>query len=83
MTTIAASEARKSLIPLLGRVNDDHTAVTITSKEGNGVLISEEDYEASQTSVHLFSTPANARRLADAIERSEHGNYAALDLDRS
>ena len=83
MTTITASDARKSLFPLLGQVNDDHIAVTITSKAGNGVLISEEDYEAWQTALHLFSTPANARRLADAIERSEHGDYAARDLDRS
>ena len=82
MTTITASAARKSLFPLLGQVNDDHSAVTITSKGGNGVLISEEDYEAWQTTMYLFSTPANARRLAEAIERSGHGNYTAHELDR-
>jgi len=83
MTTITASEARKSLFPLLGKVNDDHSAVTITSKAGNGVLISEEDYEAWQTTVYLLSTPANARRLGDSIERSEHGDYTAHPLDRA
>ena len=82
MTTITASDARKSLFPLLGQVNDDHTAVTITSKAGNGVLMSEEDYQAWQTTVYLFSTPTNARRLAEAIERSERGEYSAQDLDR-
>lgn len=82
MTTITASEARKSLFPLLGQVNDDHSAVTITSKAGNGVLISEEDYEAWQTALHLFSTPANARRLVEAIDRSEQGDYEVHDLDR-
>ncbi len=82
MTTITASDARRSLFPLLGRINDDHTAVTITSKAGNGVLISEEDYEAWQTTMHLFSTPANARRLSEAIERSERGDYSEHDLDR-
>jgi antitoxin YefM len=83
MTTISASEARKSLFPLLGQVNDDHSAVTITSKGGNGVLISEDDYEAWQTTMYLFSTPTNARRLTDAIERSEQGEYEERDLDRS
>lgn len=83
MTTITASDARKSLFPLLGQVNDDHSAVTITSKAGNGVLISEEDYEAWQTTMHLFSTPANARRLVEAIERSEQGEFEAHDLDRA
>lgn len=82
MTTITASDARRSLFPLLGRVNEDHTAVTITSKAGNGVLLSEEDYEAWLTTMHLFSTPANARRLSEAIERSERGEYMERELDR-
>ena len=83
MTTITASEARKSLFPLLGQVNDDHSTVTITSKAGNAVLMSEEDFEAWQTTLHLLSTPANARRLAEAIERSDQGAYEARELDRS
>lgn len=82
MTTITASDARKSLFPLLGKVNEDHTAVTITSRAGNAVLLSEEDYQAWQTTLYLFSTPANARRLSGAIERSEHGEYEPHDLDR-
>lgn len=83
MTTISASDARKTLFPLLGQINEDHSAVTITSKAGNGVLLSEEDYEAWLTTMHLFSTPANARRLSEAIERSEQHDYSAYELDRS
>ena len=81
MTTITASDARKNLFPILGQINDDHSAVTITSKGGNGVLISEQDYEAWLTTMHLFSTPANARRLSEAIDRSERGEYAERELD--
>lgn len=81
--TITASDARKSLFPLLGQVNEDHSAVTITSKAGNGVLLSEEDYEAWQTTLYLISTPANARRLFESIERSERGEYETHELDRS
>lgn len=33
--------------------------------------------------MYLFSTPANARRLVDAIERGERGEYEAPDLDLS
>lgn len=83
MRTIAASEARKPFFPLLGRVNDDHSVVTITSKAGNAVLISEEDYDAWQTTLYLFSTPANARRLAEAIERSEQGDFVERELARA
>lgn len=83
MVTITASDARKSLFPLLGQINEDHSAVTITSKAGNGVIISEEDYEAWQTTMHLFSTPANARRLVEAIERTERGEFEPHELDRA
>ena len=73
MTTMSASEARGQLFPLLGRINVDHDVVRITSKAGNGVLISEDDYEAWQTTRYLFSTPANARRLLDSLQQLQAG----------
>ncbi|MDN5792903.1 MAG: type II toxin-antitoxin system Phd/YefM family antitoxin [Brevibacterium aurantiacum] len=74
MTTVNASETRKQLFPLLGQVNADHDVVRITSKAGNGVLISETDYEAWQTTRHLLSTPANARRLLGSVQEWRSGN---------
>ena len=73
MSTMSASEARKNLFPLLGKVNADHDVVRITSKAGNAVLISEDDFEAWQTTRHLFSTPANARRLLGSIREWHEG----------
>ncbi len=82
MTTMSASEARGQLFPLLGRINVDHDVVRITSKAGNGVLISEDDYEAWQTTRYLFSTPANARRLLESLDQWQSGNLVpAPSLD--
>jgi antitoxin YefM len=80
MSTMSASEARKNLFPLLGQVNEDHDVVRITSKAGNAVLVSEADYEAWQTTRHLFSTPANARRLLGSIEEWQAGQLVTEDL---
>lgn len=80
MSTMSASEARKNLFPLLGQVNEDHDVVRITSKAGNAVLISEADYEAWQTTRHLFSTPANARRLLESIQEWHEGNLVTEAL---
>ncbi len=80
MSTMSASEARKNLFPLLGQVNEDHDVVRITSKAGNAVLISEADYEAWQTTRHLFSTPANARRLLESIQEWHDGNLVTEAL---
>ena len=79
MPTMTASEARKNLFPLLSRVNDDHDVVRITSKGGTGVLMSEADYEAWQTTLHLFSTPTNARRIADSLAQFEAGDVIRVD----
>ena len=38
--SITASEARRTLFPLIEQVNDDRTAVEITSKRGNAVFFS-------------------------------------------
>lgn len=80
MSTMSASEARKNLFPLLGQVNEDHDVVRITSKAGNGVLISEADYEAWQTTRHLFSTPANVRRLLGSISEWQAGTLVTEPL---
>lgn len=80
--SISASEARKTLFPLIEKVNDDRAAVEITSKRGNAVLMSAADYEAWQETAYLFRSPANARRLLDAIEESERGETVVRELDR-
>ena len=53
MSTITTSDVRKRLFPLLGQVNDNDSAVTIISIAGNGLVISEADEEARQTTWHL------------------------------
>lgn len=80
--SISASEARKTLYPLIERVNADHDAVEIVSKKGNAVLMPAEEYEAWQETAYLFRSPANARRLLDAYERAKAGQVEAHELDR-
>ena len=81
--SITASEARRTLFPLIEQVNDDRTAVEITSKRGNAVLMSADDYEAWQETAYLFRSPANARRLLDAYEEALVGGVVPRELDRS
>ena len=79
--SITASEARRTLFPLIEQVNDDRIPVEITSKRGNAVLISAEEFDAWQETAHLFRSPANARRLLDAAEAAERGEYVEHTLD--
>jgi prevent-host-death family protein len=45
--TITAREARRALRSLIEQVNDDRAPLEITSKRGNAVLMSADDYAAS------------------------------------
>ncbi|HEV3035482.1 MAG TPA: type II toxin-antitoxin system prevent-host-death family antitoxin [Solirubrobacteraceae bacterium] len=80
---ITASEARRALFPLIQQVNDDRAPIEITSKRGNAVLMSADDYAAWQETAYLFRSPANARRLLDAAEAAERGETAEHQLDRA
>ncbi|MGA5196311.1 type II toxin-antitoxin system Phd/YefM family antitoxin [Streptomyces exfoliatus] len=67
--SISASEARATLFPLIERVNTDHDPVRITSKNGDAVLMSADDYDSWQETVYLLRSPANALRLMEAVAR--------------
>ena len=70
---ISASEARSHLFPLIQQVNDDHVPVRITSKGGDAVLMSADDFDSWQETIYLLRSPANARRLMEAVARDKAG----------
>ena len=72
--SISASEARQRLFPLLEQVNTDHEPVRITSKAGDAVLMSADDYDSWQETVYLLRSPENARRLMEAVVRDRAGD---------
>ncbi|OHV05022.1 type II toxin-antitoxin system Phd/YefM family antitoxin [Mycobacterium talmoniae] len=69
--SISASEARQRLFPLLEQVNTDHQPVRITSRAGDAVLMSADDYDSWQETVYLLRSPENARRLMEAVARDK------------
>ncbi|MEU5519626.1 type II toxin-antitoxin system Phd/YefM family antitoxin [Streptomyces sp. NPDC093250] len=78
--SITASEARQNLFPLIEQVNEDHAAIHITSRKGNAVLMSEEDFNSWTETVHLLRSPKNARRLLDSIAEAEAGKGQHREL---
>lgn len=78
---LSASEARRTLFPLIERVNNDRTTVEITSRSGNAVLMSADDYAAWEETAHIFRSPANARRVLDAYEAARAGETVEHALE--
>jgi antitoxin YefM len=71
---VTASEARKTLFPLIEQVNEDHMPVEITSKRGSAVLMSLDDYRALEETAYLLRVPANARRLLESLAQAQSGS---------
>ena len=77
---ISASEARKTLFPLIERVNEDHTPIEIVSKRGNAVLVSKEDWDSIVETNYLLRSPANAKHLMESVEQWRAGRVTERDL---
>lgn len=78
--SVTASEARKNLFPLIEQVNNDRMAVQITSRKGDAVLLSKDEYDALEETAHLLRVPANAKRLLESLQQASAGNYQEHDL---
>ena len=68
MRTINITSARKELYSLVEAVNCDSVPVLITGKNGNAVLISEEDWNAIQETLYLTSILGMAESLIQGKE---------------
>ncbi|WP_244928182.1 type II toxin-antitoxin system prevent-host-death family antitoxin [Nocardioides sp. W7] len=78
--SVTASEARKQLLPLIEMVNNDRIAVEITSRRGNAVLISADEFAALEETAHLLRVPANSKRLLESLQQARSGDRHEHDL---
>ncbi|GAB3610818.1 YoeB-YefM toxin-antitoxin system antitoxin YefM [Humibacter ginsengiterrae] len=81
MKTMSYTESRARYAEVLDSVTDDREEVVIT-RAGHDpvVMVSLEDYESLRETAYLMRSPANARRLLDAMERLESGNGEVHEL---
>ena len=81
MTAISYSYARENLKAVIDQAIADRAPIVITRQRGEGaVLISESEWDSIQETLHLFSSPANAKRLLDAVRGFEAGNGEVHEL---
>ena len=74
MEIISYTAARENLASTMDKVCEDHAPVVITRKRDQAVvMLSLEDYEALEETAHLVRSPANAKRLLEAIHALESG----------
>jgi antitoxin YefM len=78
MTTMTATEARIKLFILLKKSVKGHTPVKITSKVGNAMLVSEEDYENLIETLELLSVPGLLKSVKQARSDRKAGRTKTM-----
>ncbi|MEM8780887.1 MAG: type II toxin-antitoxin system Phd/YefM family antitoxin [Cyanobacteria bacterium P01_G01_bin.49] len=63
----SASHARANLFKLLEQVNRESKPCVITSRKGDGVLISKDDWENIQETLYLQSIPGMQQSIIEGM----------------
>ena len=79
MQTLTASEARANLYRLMDQAAESHQPIVIAGKRGNAVLVSAEDWDAIQETLHLLSVPGMRESIKEGL--AESVDSCAKDLD--
>lgn len=81
MRTISYTESRARYAEVLDAVVNDREEVIVTrSGHESVVIVSLDDYESLRETSYLMRSPANARRLLDAMENLEAGRGVTREL---
>lgn len=81
MKTMSYTDSRARYAEVLDGVVDDREEVIITRAGHEPVVIASlADFESLRETAYLMRSPANARRLLDAMERLEGGLGKTHDL---
>lgn len=81
MHTVNFTDARQNFKAVIDRVVNDHDATLIHRREGgHAVLVSADAYSAMMETLHLLSSPANAKALTESIAQFKAGKAKARAL---
>ncbi len=81
MKAITYTAARQNLAKVMEGVCSNHQPVIVTRANNDSVVVlSLEEYEALEETVHLLRSPANARRLLASMLELEEGKGIGREL---
>ena len=82
MIQTSYSDARANFAHYLDKAVDDRETIVVRRRGRPDVAIVAADELASlEETAHVFSSPANARRILDALERAERGEGVRMTVE--
>jgi antitoxin YefM len=84
MKVTSYSKLRQNLAKCMDEVADDHAPMLVTRANGkHAVLMSLEDFAGYEETRYLMSSPANAKRLNEAIAELDAGRGITVEFDEA
>ena len=81
MQVLTYTDARANLKSVMQQVVEDHEEVVVTRKNGRPVVMMSLDaWNSIRETMHLLSTPANARALRESIAQLDAGKGVEREL---
>ena len=68
MNSITVTDARKTLYKMISESADSHEPILITRASANAVLISEEDWNAVNETLHLLSIQGMRESIIEGLQ---------------
>jgi antitoxin YefM len=76
------TEARANLAELMDKAEEDREPIIITRRgRPSAVLISAEEWESMEATLHLLRSPKNAARLFEAVAQIKRGEGVEMSLE--
>ena len=79
MTTLTATDARKSFFELIKGANERHEVYRIRHRNGDAVLMSEEEFDSLTETLALLSAPGFREGLEKAKGEAEAGETLSFE----
>ncbi len=79
MASIKVTEARKKFFDIVKNAINKHQIYHIHHKQGDVVLMSEDEYESMQETLELLSIPGFRKSIAKSVKQLEKGETFSMD----
>ena len=75
------TNVRANLKSYMDKAKNDFETIVITSKDGNVVMLSEEEYNNMKENLFIMSNPTMVKRLNESIQQFINGDVVEVSLN--
>ncbi len=79
MKTLTATEARKNFFELIKQASLQHETIEVQHKQGKAVIMSADDYESLQETLHLLSQPDFKQTFQQSVAEADARDVADFE----